>query len=100
MTILIDLQSLLTFGLFASVSCFDDDFVRYSTLMIMMMTMAGRRPHLRSLCLCSLVCLWWICHRGRSNQDQVMMVMMMIVTMMMMVMIVMMMVMMVMMIRF
>ena len=36
-----------------------------------MMTISGRRPNLRSLCRSSLVCLGWICHRGRSHQDQV-----------------------------
>ena len=49
MTILIDLQSLLTFGLFASVSCFDDDFVRYSTLMMMMMVVWQATPPSLSL---------------------------------------------------
>ena len=31
----------------------------------------GRRPHLRPLRLRSLVCLRWVCHRGRCHEDQV-----------------------------
>ena len=57
-------------------------------IIVVMITIAGRRPHLCSLSLRFLVCLGWVCHRGRSNQDQVMMVkMVMIVTIVMIVMI-------------